>query len=1117
MNSNSFSFKTHCTAQLNLIKANHFRNLMCLTILSFLVTFSITAQTWDWQNPLPQGSNLFDVCFTDQNTGYSVGMDGTILKTTDAGITWQTQNSGTFKTLGGVDFPSGEIGYVVGSEFTLLKTTNAGTTWETLPMDISYLAAVEFTSTEIGYAVGANGNTGVIIKTTDGGLNWEVQTGNFCPFYNDIVFIDDNLGYVTGGNGAILKTTNGGETWSEQESGVSGNLRSVHFTDENTGYVGEYGRILSTTDGGETWSQLTIFQSYNINSIDFTDALTGYAVGQQGVILQTTDAGASWQFQQSQTTDELRSVHFTDINNGYATGDNGVMLKTTDAGLNWEPFSSTEYYAELNDATFPDACSGYAVGRQGAVFKTTNGGGNWNPLSSGVTTHLNATYFTSNSSGVAVGEDGLILQTTNGGTDWTSPASGLTQDLNAVHFTNAETGYAAGASGKIIKTTDGGATWTELTSGVSNTLNGIHFFDDNLGFAVGTGGRVIRTEDAGETWQILWSGTTLTLRAVHAASADVAYISGVSGHIRKTVNGGSNWEQLTNNINNVVSSIAFIDENTGYAAGYNDNDYGKIYKTETGGETWELETISWEHSLHSVKFADASTVFAVGMNGAILKTVIDADTPVTEELLLCDGEELALNTNTIEGAAYTWTGPNGFISSEQTPMVSSSATEMMSGMYSVSASVNECTSLTQNILVSVNPIPNAPVILESETLCTGQELSLTLTEEEGIFYSWTGPSDFSSEEASPLVSNSATLEMSGSYEVTASINGCESNSIATQIQINPTPTAPEITAVNSLCEGDALSLEATADDGVQIDWTGPNGFTANEAAPLVSSEASLEMSGSYEVTASLDGCESNSIATQVQINPTPTSPEITSVNPICEGDELSLEATAEDGVLFNWTGPNGFRSSEQNPQVSSSSTSTMSASYALTVVLGDCASETTEVTVTVNTIPDTPVADNNGPVLEGEALSLSASDVSGAEYSWTGPNGFTSNEQNPTVSENSAVAMAGVYEVTATVNGCASESGSTTVVVDINSSIQERPLEQNIRLYPNPVSDVFMVNLKELNHATMELYNTQGQVVLTRHLETGVNSFDFNFLSAGVYSLRISSVDWIETHQIIKE
>ncbi|NJW51941.1 MBG domain-containing protein, partial [Salinimicrobium oceani] len=79
--------------------------------------------------------------------------------------------------------------------------------------------------------------------------------------------------------------------------------------------------------------------------------------------------------------------------------------------------------------------------------------------------------------------------------------------------------------------------------------------------------------------------------------------------------------------------------------------------------------------------------------------------------------------------------------------------------------------------------------------------------------------------------------------------------------------------------------------------------------------------------------------------------------------------------------------------------------------------------------PEAPEASSNAPILAGETLDLFASTVPGASYSWTGPNGFLSSDQNPSIS-NVSSAAAGTYSVTATVGGCTSEAGTVSVVVN---------------------------------------------------------------------------------------
>src|SRR6266571_1787944 len=105
-------------------------------------------------------------------------------------------------------------------------------------------------------------------------------------------------------------------------------------------------------------------------------------------------------------------------------------------------------------------------------------------------------------------------------------------------------------------------------------------------------------------------------------------------------------------------------------------------------------------------------------------------------------------------------------------------------------------------------------------------------------------------------------------------------------------------------------------------------------------------------------------------------------------------------------------------------------SASFTLQADDGSSTTTDtLNVTVNPGPATPTASNGGPYCEGATISLSTPTVTGATYAWTGPNAFTSSQQNPTLAKG-ASADAGTYSVTVTVNGCTSAAGTTNVVVN---------------------------------------------------------------------------------------
>jgi len=89
-------------------------------------TGGVDRSGWFWQNPLPQGNALNGVSFTDANTGTAVGEAGTIVRTTDGGETWVTQDSGTTSALNGVSFTDANTGTAVGQNGTILRTTDGG-------------------------------------------------------------------------------------------------------------------------------------------------------------------------------------------------------------------------------------------------------------------------------------------------------------------------------------------------------------------------------------------------------------------------------------------------------------------------------------------------------------------------------------------------------------------------------------------------------------------------------------------------------------------------------------------------------------------------------------------------------------------------------------------------------------------------------------------------------------------------------------------------------------------------------------------------------------------------------------------------------------------------------
>jgi photosystem II stability/assembly factor-like uncharacterized protein len=274
---------------------------------------------------------------------------------------------------------------------------------------------------------------------------------------HSIDYGSSSTGYAVGDSGLIIKTTNTGVNWSALTSGTTQNLNAVAFPGTNNGYaVGNAGTALKTTTG-TSWTPQTTGTTQNLNGAYFTGTSAGYAVGNAGTILISN--GSTWTAATSSgTTNALNGVYSTSGSTGYAVGNSGTIVKTTNNGANWSALTSGTA-RNLNAVHFPVAATGYAVGDSGLIIKTTNSGANWTALSSGTAQRLRGVFFTAATTGYAVGDGGTVLQTTNG-TSWTPIASGTTQDLLGLGFSTNNSGADAVGKAGAMLTSAGGSSWS---------------------------------------------------------------------------------------------------------------------------------------------------------------------------------------------------------------------------------------------------------------------------------------------------------------------------------------------------------------------------------------------------------------------------------------------------------------------------------------------------------------------------------------------------------------------------------------------------------------------------------------------------------------------------------
>jgi gliding motility-associated-like protein len=191
---------------------------------------------------------------------------------------------------------------------------------------------------------------------------------------------------------------------------------------------------------------------------------------------------------------------------------------------------------------------------------------------------------------------------------------------------------------------------------------------------------------------------------------------------------------------------------------------------------------------------------------------------------LCEGSDISLAATAVAGATYAWTGPNGFTSAAQNPVIVG-ASALASGTYSVTVTVNGCTSPAGTTAVNVHTYPQFALIGD-DVLCDGQTITLTVSPSNfnaaDVTYKWYLDGDLQT----TATTGSVQINETGLYEVTISNGTCETTE---SHQVSPNTNAFEV-LLDAGCVDQRYIISITNLDEIvdvaSVSWTGPDGFTA---------------------------------------------------------------------------------------------------------------------------------------------------------------------------------------------------------------------------------------------------------------------------------------------------
>ena len=355
---------------------------------------------------------------------------------------------------------------------------------------------------------------------------------------------------------------------------------------------------------------------------------------------------------------------------------------------------------------------------------------------------------------------------------------------------------------------------------------------------------------------------------------------------------------------------------------------------------------------------------------------------IQSENLGCELDSVQLHLNSIPNLSYNWSGPNQFSSNIAEPFVD------IAGVYTLEAidTLSGCSLVFAYTLIEQTAA--LPFTLSAtEINCITPNASITFqsdnSQPEG--YLWTGPFAFSADSASIVVDHPGVYTLI----VTDSITGCIRVDSIEVIADLEKPVF-DIAAGVFGCFNNSVIIEVENFDlNSSIMWTGPSSF--------VSQDAQIEVfdSGPYKfLIIGTNGCkDSLSVIPETDL----TVPDIN-----IQGQSITCLDTLADmfvsstspSTIFEWTGPNNFVFTNNNPSVSVSGT------YIVTAIADNTCESIDSIFISDNRIfPSMSVSSDTITCNEPEATIFVISDI-GQTFDWIGEdnttfNGDTIHVQNP--------------------------------------------------------------------------------------------------------------------------
>lgn len=482
---------------------------------------------------------------------------------------------------GEIDFVNNQTGWMIADSGIIVKTTNGGINWIEQVVDTEkQLYSIEFINSSTGFV--AKQYDSVVYKTINSGVNWQEIHFPYRATIDDIIFVNPLTGWMVAGQ-YLYKSTNSGNNWFIQINDTVNFYFSGNFLNELTGWLCTYPnsyRIIKTTNGGSNWFPINYQLSYIPIELLFINENTGWFINEiSNGLYRTSNGGINFDFQLI----SVRDIEFINQTTGFAIGAEEIF-KTTNTGINWLKMYSIAGYSYIYNIKPINYDTLLINGWPGLIYKSYNGGNNWINYSPEISMTLNSVGFWDNMNGWICGDVGTFLKTTNSGVNWVNVQTGTINYLRNPQFLNSSTGWIPSSMGFVLKTTNGGYNWTPLYTGSSLFVYSVSFINANTGWIATDSAKIKKTTNGGLNWFTQYSITDRHFHKIIAVNADRIFCIGYDSVFIKSTNGGLTWQNADTMYGYYYGDIYFLNQNTGWVTSFNLN---YILKTTNSGDSWQ--------------------------------------------------------------------------------------------------------------------------------------------------------------------------------------------------------------------------------------------------------------------------------------------------------------------------------------------------------------------------------------------------------------------------------------------------------------------------------------------------------------------------------------------------